>query len=574
MSDDSSYAKRMRALSRFDFGDHRDASPEDLRRAGGVNRKERRARKKAIDKRVLENVQKVRAILKNGSGLTSDDALREFLAEYNHRLWSHGLGVLPSSFNVVEAFLQFHPEGPWFGLREERDHLFLPEDFLDYATSASAPADVLADLAKVPEGVIHSYTVLGSPKALTFSHSDGRQYVIGSFSFVRHHDELSWLTVGGWITDLASETATLLGPDNPSRKELLKDNSKRLDLKDAPPAEAVAMPGTSDAWRTLLYGRFNLASRKHEVRYLARDQGDSYSVQTDDPQVFYRFSGGASEAEKILDRGAQTLRDEYLLTEISETLFGLPSYFRFKVQLVREREVQSHERAHPRNSSQSSSSGRVQFRKVSALEILNPSADRPIRTYTPPRFKVEVEGFWRRLSDSTAKGRGPDGKVELGRTWVTQHMRWRDRPADERTVYVKSSVAVAKARAAAAAVSNNIVIANIELPELVDAPEPSASSSGFVYVMRCPAMDGDIFKVGRTNKTPEDRALELSKGTGVPMFFVVVQSWACEDAAEVERLSHMALAQFRITSRREFFRAKFEVIRAAIEGVLGQAASR
>ena len=62
--------------------------------------------------------------------------------------------------------------------------------------------------------------------------------------------------------------------------------------------------------------------------------------------------------------------------------------------------------------------------------------------------------------------------------------------------------------------------------------------------MRCPAMDNDIYKVGWTAKEPAQRAEELSRATGVPLFLVVVESWALENTRVAERLAHGALSAF------------------------------
>lgn len=210
------------------------------------------------------------------------------------------------------------------------------------------------------------------------------------------------------------------------------------------------------------------------------------------------------------------------------------------------------------------------FRRVAALEIIDPSRPPVVRAYTPPRFQVEVDGFWRRLPDPTARGRGQSGEPVAGRTWVKAHLRWRSNPPLVHTVYVKSSVGLARARAAAAQASTTSTMAiNVAVPPLIDERDESpAVDAGWLYVMRCPAMEDDIYKVGWTAKEPAQRAEELSRATGVPLFFVVVESWALENARLAERLAHDALSAFRLSSRREFFKARYQTIRQAIESVV------
>ena len=46
------------------------------------------------------------------------------IIEYNNRIWAHDLHSVPSTFNVVEAFLQYNPKLNTFILHEENNHLF------------------------------------------------------------------------------------------------------------------------------------------------------------------------------------------------------------------------------------------------------------------------------------------------------------------------------------------------------------------------------------------------------------------------------------------------------------------
>ena len=76
---------------------------------------------------------------------------------------------------------------------------------------------------------------------------------------------------------------------------------------------------------------------------------------------------------------------------------------------------------------------------------------------------------------------------------------------------------------------------------------------GFVYVMTNESMAG-LFKVGCTEKAPHQRALELSKATGVPTPFDVVCYIEVPDFQRVEQALHKYLNAYRENDRREFFR--------------------
>jgi hypothetical protein len=47
------------------------------------------------------------AQLENEAGFQMDDLVRQFSAEYNHRVLKYGLLTMPSSFNIAEAFFKF-----------------------------------------------------------------------------------------------------------------------------------------------------------------------------------------------------------------------------------------------------------------------------------------------------------------------------------------------------------------------------------------------------------------------------------------------------------------------------------
>ncbi|CAM5687774.1 Bacteriophage T5 Orf172 DNA-binding domain-containing protein OS=Streptomyces griseorubiginosus OX=67304 GN=AQJ54_09710 PE=4 SV=1 [Streptomyces griseorubiginosus] len=76
--------------------------------------------------------------------------------------------------------------------------------------------------------------------------------------------------------------------------------------------------------------------------------------------------------------------------------------------------------------------------------------------------------------------------------------------------------------------------------------------TGFVYVMRNPAMPGMV-KIGLTTLLPEERASKISGHEGVPLPFEVVFRALTMRWPEVEKLVHQRLAGQRVNPRREYF---------------------
>jgi|GEM_PF-4954488 len=78
------------------------------------------------------------------------------------------------------------------------------------------------------------------------------------------------------------------------------------------------------------------------------------------------------------------------------------------------------------------------------------------------------------------------------------------------------------------------------------------AKKGFVYILVNPAFPG-FLKVGKTTKTPEIRARELSSGSGVPAPYAVAWDELVTDCDYVEKVIHQQLAHTRSRKDREFF---------------------
>ncbi|WP_110599785.1 GIY-YIG nuclease family protein [Salinicola lusitanus] len=92
-----------------------------------------------------------------------------------------------------------------------------------------------------------------------------------------------------------------------------------------------------------------------------------------------------------------------------------------------------------------------------------------------------------------------------------------------------------------------------------------ASEYGFVYVLYSPSMPG-VYKVGMTTRSPNQRAQELSRATGVPEDYEVVFYAEFARPSEHESRVHCSLGQYRVNQVREFFRCPLNLIMRAIEG--------
>lgn len=75
---------------------------------------------------------------------------------------------------------------------------------------------------------------------------------------------------------------------------------------------------------------------------------------------------------------------------------------------------------------------------------------------------------------------------------------------------------------------------------------------GSVYILINPVMPGYL-KIGMTTRTPEERAREISQGTGVAIPYTVAYADEVLDCSLAEGLIHSRLGKYRVNKGREFF---------------------
>jgi hypothetical protein len=78
---------------------------------------------------------------------------------------------------------------------------------------------------------------------------------------------------------------------------------------------------------------------------------------------------------------------------------------------------------------------------------------------------------------------------------------------------------------------------------------------GYIYIFTNPAMSGYV-KIGRTERTPAERANELSSHSGVPGRFEVAHKEYVPDCISVESEIHQNLSRFRYS--KEFFQLSID----------------
>lgn len=507
----------------------------------------------------------VRAQLNSGAGRFADEALRQFLAEYNHRAWHYGLRRLPMSFNVLEAFFEYEQENIHFRLLPEIDYLFSVEDFLDFATRPDTPQMTPDAALDLNEGIIYNFSAYDDPTALSMQVDDGLEYVIAGVSMLRRGPELTVLLVVGEKGQLER-----------LQKSTWEDRAKYSEVTpdESLPNEPIMLKGATDYVKAYAACRFDLKAMTLQVRYLMQDAGRYFVVDSDDPDGLAPLSE-EKRAERLRVCN-ERLNTQATLWEVAKTAVLLPSYIRARIEFVKDEPQVTALGAQARNSLKVRKAldairpdTRILYRHISAIRIIRSASPAPAaigRAYTPPLFQVPVQGFWRVFTDSSRTGHDEQGNPITGKTWVRSYTRYADRPEAPKVVYIKSSLAYARRQLEA--YRKRMIVEELSASKHGETPAASQSAGAvpaYLYVLRSPAHGRDIYKVGYTERDPETRAQELSSASGNPVPFLVVQAWAVGDGHAAEVAAHEALANFRLASNREFFIGQYALLRERIE---------
>lgn len=419
-----------------------------------MNRADRRNAQRLIKEEIrrIENMKAADQM--SGAGYPIDVQLRRTLKMVNEDTLSGQQVPLPKLIDMVGAFFQVrHGEiVPVYTLRTEKDHAFDGNDFFTYATEPELREQTIPALMSLPEGVIHNYTAISDPKDIQFEQEDGDSVVISGISMIRSGDFLYWQTAGGSVTDLDNLTA--------QRRAEIAENADKIRAANphAPEAQlasilnptAEPLPGSTDIWNCAAYGLFNLRTQRHEMRATSKEWTVSQAVFSDQFETRYADLYESDEAVKrMVDKAMIQIDKDHLFFEVAETALILPAYFNARVEFVRTDEVRT-ELGRPsggdkrKHAMRAPVDMRILMRSVATLDLgRRQNID---RSYTPPRYQVEVEGFYRRL-EPEAIGRDAEGAPIRGMTWVKKHARWKDRPRKMGVVHLKTTIASAMERA-------------------------------------------------------------------------------------------------------------------------------
>ena len=550
---------RVPRLARMDHRFFLNEQGKDVR-VEALPRKDRRRLKVAGQRITRIYIDVLTSISKSGPGYEADKILRQLAIEYTHRYESSGVYNQPTSFNYFEPFCDIKlisgTNAPYAMPAQEVDNLFGLSDFIDFLTTPETPDPEARILQELDDGVVHHYNVAGAVTDFTFLSPAGREFVVASFSIVRRGGSLHWYMVAGELLsdedwEDEEKRGAVLETDaevTPHKALFIADASKHSGNTAGPP---LCLSGVQKARKTVASGEMELGSMNHISRCLSIEHENIFMSITDDPAIFSHVQNRYERLDrqfKMNERIAQAAA----VWALAEAMLQLPKYFAHRLAVPKAAATMGRRRA-PNLSPKAAHGDGERFQYVPSIALID--GNKPvIRQLDVPYYKLETEGYWQHLERSEFGRDRHGGKIQ-GKTWISEDIDWRSRSVEEKTIYIKSSVAQARLR------SDEFLKGMTLLKDTDSESRPD----GVVYVLRCLTMRDEVYKVGWTSGTAEDRARELSAATGVPTSFTVVGSWVHKLPAALEAGVHARLAPYRLSDQREFFQVSYGVIRDAIE---------
>lgn len=477
----------------------------------------------------------------NGPGFYIDRKLREFALEYNGRIFSGNGSQQPVSFQVLREFVEPDDDALVLKILRERHYSLDPNYVLDSLTDPSAQR-LATDLYKLEEAVIYMTSMPGGYDDLQLSGLS--DFGLFGWASVRHGDELSVFALGARTSPSRDAKAVPVEHKNidPRKSFLLDGMGETIDdnfdeFFDRP-----------ELYPVMLMSKIDLRRGNTVVRYVLTEKRQSFDVVTDSRSMYTDMATDKSrfdvnQISKIFDRSWDVLADYgpafALMNELPHTVVGIEDIDDFRV-------VRTPTDIHLDNGSTEvrrmkkvlEQSEAPNFIDVGTLVLPNRLAT--TANVDTEAFRVEQHGYWKQLRPDQS-GVGKNGDEVIGKTWVTVTESWQETfgsspPENEKTVTLTTG--------------------------------KDSEQQGEVYVMRSAHHPKDVYKIGYTTKTADERARQLESTSGQPDQFVVVNSWAVMQPRKVESTVHHLLSRYRTNPRREFFKLKYTKIQSTIDKVI------
>lgn len=470
----------------------------------------------------------------NGPDLFVDRYLRNFLKEYNNRLFEGHGSKQPQSFNIMREFVEPDEHALVLRLLEERYYSVGINYILESITNPSAGGIYTGLKEILEESIIYQLNIYGGYAELGVAGDN--EIVLYGMACVRDQDELSIMAVLGKTGSEFKYEKLDYSNVWPGKEFLLKDSTE-VDMGD------IGIFDSDDIKPIVVMCRVTLSDHKVQARYVLEEKKDAFVILTDDPQALEDMRLMSPGEELISASLAGIVKYKYVIEIVEQ----LPTFFLSVEKLEDEITIERRPtkiRTEP--NSKASKSARKNLSISDAPNYVQVSTI-PDRTSAQEEFKIspsnlviETSGYWKTLPMSKV-GIDRSGQPIQGKTWVTQRQSWYEQTELD---------------------------SKIGAPIEIKLNSTDQERAGCVYVMRSALHPPNIYKVGFTTKTASERAKQLGSTSGQPDMFHVVQEWNIEDPRAIEREIHRRLTAFRINLGREFFDIEYQKLRKCIDEVI------
>ena len=473
--------------------------------------------------------------LNNGLDRTNENTLRYYLMEFASRFLRYGPKSFPASFNTLEPFFVFNHHNSIIQLHpEEESYGISLVDFLDFVTEQNFDLDKIDFYENIPENVIYHFSFTTGFDEIYFS-NNGKTFIISGLSLVRHGNEASILMQAGESYDI-QEANEYFKERTRSSIELTLNPSKKslgMHLENNEDPKVVNFTDKNDLWAHNVALLFDLKNKSIDIRFVARDENASFKLFTDDFYAIFHSQNKSSKEElkEFYGNHLKELSNYDSVFDFANYCLALP-YYVFEneekiVGVVYETRLNSIIKSpvSKREFSTVPSEFKVFAKPLYYLESTEQTVIDSAEL-NDDSFKVEKSGLWKRL-DANEEGFDKSGNKIIGKTWVERN-----------DIYYSTPKGVTKVQ--------HVEVFNNE-------------NAGHIYIMRQPTHEENIFKIGLTKRSSEKRSKELSN-TSSPDKFFIITSYHTKDCVEAEKQIHKELENYRLTSRREFFRCDLKMI--------------
>ncbi len=370
--------------------------------------------------------------------------------------------------------MEFDEEYYYFTLRNEVEHFLSIDSYLEWYASKDFEMAPELVVSLMKDGCIYSYEMItdsGGFRIKIDTPNGPVEQIISGVSFVRHGYELSCCLLAGESPPLHNYVEVA---------EILKSGKKRPGKEEIEPGENYGekdrfLPGYPGFCKVIVLGRFDLRDGKYDVRYVNVDEGSSFIVFTDDPEVLHDAAELRGDG-KIVNHDSNPERYQDLFSSLS-CLIYLPAFVSRGLRVVNTISVATQlsaeaDKREIKEIVRSIGKENCIFKRT--INFIPDDSEGSLGSnleIQPPEMRFESKGKWKYLGPHDL-GEDKDGDPILGRTWVSTKDSWSE-------VRLKSYL-VSKP--------------NIDF---------SGEDPGEIYIQVSPAYKEDVYKIGLTRRSSE-----------------------------------------------------------------------